>query len=221
MITTAAPVLSEVSGMLNEATVDTSSKRIGYFNRAVRKVLSMKKWGFEKRKRTLTLAAATQTYDLAAQFSDYNPLKGIISVWLGGEKIDSIDHDTKADITTPASQAFYLDPDNQTLGFRKDIVGDEVIEVWYYAHHTYITTSAEALTFNIPDEMIMAIAIYLKHLVHDGKRQRFDARNALLDFKEEIDVLRPMAATKKIKDRPRTVGNIFHYNGVKRVYANH
>lgn len=181
----------------------------------------MKKWGFEKRTGTLTLTASVQTYDLAVQFSDYNPLKGVISVWLGGAKIDSIDYDEKADVSEPASQRFYLDPDNQTIGFRKDIVGDEVIEVVYYAIHTYVSTSAEALTFSIPDEIGIAIVLYMKYLVHEGKRQRYDSRNALLDFKDSIDELRPMAATKKIKDRPRTVGNIFRYNRVRRVYGTH
>ncbi len=221
MVTSAAPVLTEVSQILNESTTDTGTKRLGYFNRSVKKVLSMKKWGFEKRKRTLTLTAGVQTYDLTAQFSDFNTLKGIISVWVGGKKIDSIDYDEKADVSAPATQKFYLEPGNETLGFRKTIVGNETIEVWYYANHTNISTSAEVLTFDIPDEMVLAIAIYIKFLVHDGKRQRFDARNALLDFKEEIDNLRPMAATKKIKDRPRTVGNIFKYNRVRRVYVNH
>lgn len=221
MITTAAPVLTELSGMLNESSADTSTKRIGYFNRSVRKVLSMKKWGFEKRTRQLTLTAGVQTYDLTAQFSDYNPLKGIISVWVNGAKIDSIDYDEKADVATPASQRCYLDPDNQTLGFRKEIAGDETILVLYYANHTYVTTNNEALTFDIPDDMVLAIALYMKHLVHEGKRQRYDSRNSLLDFKDEIDSLRPMAATKKMKDRPRTAPNIFRYNRIKRSYGTH
>lgn len=221
MITTPAPVLSELSGMLNESTTDTSSKRLGYFNRSVRKVLSVKKWGFEKRTRTLTLVAEIQTYDLTAQFIDYNPIKGIISVWVNGAKIDSIDYDEKADVATPASQKFYLDPDNQTIGFRKTIAGDEEIKVIYYANHTYVTAQGETLTFDIPDDMILPIALYMKHLVHEGKRQRYDSRNALIDFKEEIDSLRPMAGSKKIKDRPRTVGNIFRYNRVKRSYGTH
>lgn len=221
MITTAAPFLSETSNMLNEPTVDVGAKRISYFNRSVRKTLSMKKWGFEKRTRNLTLSAGVQTYDLTTQFSDYNPLKGLISVWLNGEKIDSIDYDQKADSNVTATQKFYLDPDNQTIGFRSTISGSEMIQIVYYAHHTSISSSTEALVFNIPDEMILPIALYMKHLVHEGKRQRYDSRNALLDFKEEIDNLRPMAASKKIKDRPKTVPNIFAYNRIQRRYANH
>lgn len=220
MITTPAAFLTETSNMLNESTVDNGTKRISYFNRSVRKVLSMKKWGFEKKKGTLTLSAGVQTYSLVTQFADYNPLKGIVSVWVNGQKIDSIDYDEKADVTSPATQKCYLEPDNETIGFRKEIDGTEVIEVLYYANHTAVTASTETLAFDIPDEMILPIALYMKHLVHEGKRQRYDSRNALLDFKEEIDNLRPMAASKKMKDRPRVVSNIFRYNRVRRSYGN-
>lgn len=180
----------------------------------------MKKWGFEKKKGTLTLSAGVQTYSLVTQFSDYNPLKGIVSVWVNGQKIDSVDYDEKADVTSPATQKCYLEPDNETIGFRKEIDGTEVIEVLYYAFHTPVTASTEILAFDIPDEMILPIALYMKHLVHEGKRQRYDSRNALIDFKEEIDNLRPMAASKKMKDRPRVVSNIFRYNRVRRSYGN-
>lgn len=220
MITTPAAFLTETSNMLNESTVDNGTKRISYFNRSVRKVLSMKKWGFEKKKGTLTLSAGVQTYSLTTLFSDYNPLKGIVSVWVNGQKIDSVDYDEKADITSPATQKCYLEPDNETIGFRKEIDGTEVIEVLYYANHTAVTASTETLAFDIPDEMILPIALYMKHLVHESKRQRYDSRNALIDFKEEIDNLRPMAASKKMKDRPRVVSNIFRYNRVRRSYGN-
>lgn len=221
MITTAQPILAETSQILNESTTDTSSKRIGYFNRSCKKVFSMYRWPWKKRKRTLTVEDGVQEYVLTTQFSDYDVNYGIDSVWVGGVKIGTINHDKKADIDNPDEQVFSLTPDKKSILFEKELDGTETVEIWYYAIHTYVSSANESLTVPIADDVSTAIALYMKHLVHEGKRQRYDSRNALLDFKEEIDTLRPVAASKKIKDAPRVMASPFAYLRHKRTYAPH
>ncbi len=221
MITTAQPVLAETSQILNESSTDTSSKRIGYFNRSVKKVFGVGKWPWRKKKGTLDTDNEVQEYVLTTEFSDYDVQGGIISVWVGGIKILPIDYDRKADVDNPATQKFYLTPDNRSIGFIKTFDGTEDVEIWYFALHTYISSAGESLTVTLPDDISTAIALYMKFLVHDGKRQRYDARNALLDFKEEIDTLRPKIMSSKIKDAPKTVAKLFSYLKHKRVYATH
>ena len=191
MITTAQPILAETSNILNESSTDTSTKRLSYFNRSCKKVFGIARWPWRKRKGTLDTDPGIQEYDLKTEFTDYDVQAGIESVWVGGEKILPMNYDRKADVDTPATQKFYLTPDNRSIGFIKALDGTETVEIWYYAIHTYISASGESLVISIPDDISTAVAQYMKFLVHDGKRQRYDARNALLDFKEEIHTLRP------------------------------
>jgi len=54
--------------------------------------------------------------------------------------------------------------------------------------------------------------------VHTAKRQRYDARNSLADFKEKIDGLRPQEASNKALNAPKTVPTVMQYYGIRRNY---
>jgi len=67
--------------------------------------------------------------------------------------------------------------------------------------------------------MLGAICLLMKAMVHGAKRQRYDERNALVDYKEEIEELVLQDASNKIKDLPQNVPTIFTYNKFNRTYS--
>jgi len=215
MITTPNDFLQELSDLLNEGTLDTSTKRVRYFNRAARRVKRVKKWSWNKIGGQLTLVAATQTYDLTSEFTNFNPQWGIFEVYLAGEKMTPIDYDRRLNTT---GDRFYLKPDGKTIGFTATIVGDEDIVVWYVPKHTNASAYNTTLDVSIPEDMLGPITLLMKSYVHGGKRQRADERNALLQYKEEIDEVVLQDAQHKIKDLPQNVPTILTYRGVRRTY---
>lgn len=218
MITTLLPILQAVSRKLKEITTDISSLRIGYSNDSVKFILSVYKWGWSRKKKDLTVHAAIQEYVLTTEITDYSPIRGIFEVYVAGKKIDPVPYNNKDSVSSSDKQYFYLMPDDVTIGFTKTITGTENIDIYYYAEWTDVADSTTTLSVSIPESMLELIALYTKYLIHDGKRQRFDARNALLDYKQALDTLIPQQGSGKIKDQPRRIYNFFSYLGFKRTY---
>lgn len=215
MITTALDFLQECSDLLNETTLDSSAKRIRFFNRACRHVKRLRKWSWNKIQGTMSLTVAVNTYDLTAQFPNYNPQWGIFEVYVGGSKITPSDYSNR---DRDSGNHFYLEPDSITIGFTWDIVGDEVITVWYTPRHTAVAASGTTLVPALPEDMLGPVALLMKSYVHGGKRQRVDERNTLLEFKEEIGEMVLQDASHKVKDAPYNLPTPMTYNRVKRSY---
>jgi hypothetical protein len=216
MITTPQEFLDETSAMLKEATTDVSNTRLRYFYRAARKVLSMAKFASTRKPFTLALTAGVQEYDLSLLISDFNPLWGIYEVYVNSEKIDPVDYPTRSQFSS--STRYYYKEDDKTLGFTKIIAGTETIIVYYYPRLVKPTAADTVLNISFPEDMLTSICLYMKHLVHEGKRQRYDSRNALLDFKEEMDTLRPQNASNKARGMPKIVPNIMTTSRFRRRY---
>lgn len=220
MITTPAPILEAVSGGLNESTTDTSSKRIIAFNRAMRKFLNYKKFKFAIVEGTLTLVSDTQKYNLLTEFADYDVARGIDEVWIGNDQIFPIDNQDKEIYTE--TQKFFLTNNGKSIEFTKTLDYDGTNPtIYYYAQHTNIDASTDTLNIPIPEAFQEALVLLVKHFVHDGKRQRNDARNALLDYKDEIKNVAMAEATPNAKHLKKKVVNPLQYRGIRRKYANH
>lgn len=215
MITTLNPILEAVSRKLKESSTDTSLLRIGYVNDAIRYVLGLYKWGWSIKRHQLNVLPNVQEYLLTSEISDYSPIRGIYEVYFGGTKIGPITYNAKSNIS---SLHFYLKPDNKTIGFTKKIDGTETIEIWYYPEWTDVNSTSTTFSVPIPPSMVELISLYVKYLVHEGKRQRYDSRNALLDFKQALDTLIPQSGSAKIKDQPKRLYNFFSYMGFRRRY---
>lgn len=220
MITTLLPILQATSRKLKESTVDISSLRIGYINDAIRYILGTYKWGWSRKKHDLDTDSGVQEYVLTTEITDYSTIRGIFEIYSGTEQLDPVPYNNKESISSSNNNYFYLKPDDVTIGFTLTLNGTEDIDIWYYAEWTDVLDSTSTLSISIPESIIELIALYVKYLIHDGKRQRFDARNALLDFKQTLDTLIPQQASGKIKNLPRRIYNFFSYMGFKRTYKN-
>lgn len=216
MITTAEPLLQELSEKLNETSTDTSTKRLGYFYESVRQLLNKYKWGWSIKPFTITLLANISEYNLSTLISDYSPSWGIDEVLVGGHVIDPVPFESRSSYSSDTR--FYITRDNKTLGFTRVLATTEVVVVNYYARIIRPAEHDDTLNISLPDDIGNAIVLYMKHLVHDGKRQRLDARNALTDWKEELDSLRPQEASQKAKYSPRTVPNVLAASKFRRTY---
>lgn len=216
MITTLSPILIETSYILNEGTTDTTAKRISFGNRAIRRVLQVRKWSWGKKDHTLTVIEGTQEYNLVDEISNYNPMWGVYEVYVGGEKIDPVEYSRRND---SSGNHFYIVPDTQTIGFTMDIDGTEDIVIWYYASWNNVSTTSENFDLTIPEQMLDAICLLIKSYVHDAKRQRYDARNALTDYKESIEELVLQDASNKAHDLPQVIPNVMEYHRARRTYS--
>ncbi len=203
LITTALPILTKVSARLNEKTVETGSQRLSFFNQAADHVVGYTKWDWAKKKVTLTLTSNQTEVDLESVISDYN------SMW--GLSDDESDYDDSVKIS--------LSRDNKTLNILQDVVAGTQLVLWYYQSHVDVISATADLNVPLPKEMTTALVLYIKHLVHDAKRQRNDARNAILDYQEVMEELVVQGASKKSSSKPKQIPHPL--SGFRRTYANH
>lgn len=220
MITTLEPILIEVSRMLGETSTDISTKRIGYVNRAFNYVVSQHKWSARRKEQILPLVAGTSTYDLTSSVNvtdgDYDTEAGIFEIYNGTTQIFPCDYSNRE--TNSTVELFTLTPDSKTLVFTKGISGTEDYHIWYYAKHTEPASYTTTLKLALPDSFKIPLSTYTKHLVHDGRRQRNDARNCILDVQEQLDDLRFSDAKHRIKGLPRNIPTVMGASRFRRTY---
>lgn len=186
MITTAEPILRRVSYQLGEETTDTSTVRINYFNEAYQYYLSLNRWSFKIKEYNLTTTSASE-YDLTSLINDYSQTDGVYEVRKsGGELIKPISYSDKDLPEYKTTQYYYITPDGKKIGFTSHKTG-EVINIKYFAVLNEISNATDTLNIPIPEAHIRPIISYIRFLVHERKRQRNDARNCILDFKEQLE----------------------------------
>lgn len=217
MITTPQKVLDAVSRRLNEAETDTSAKRLGIFNDAMHHILSMYKWEWARKLHSLAVTAGDEDYILTSVITDYDPTWGVYSVEVAGQ-VFPVEYDDRSFFL---SQHFTLEPDMKTMVFTKAFDANTTVPVWYYARHIDVDDPADVLNIPIPEAALTAVVLYMKHLIHDGKRQRNDARNAIIDFQEVIEDLALKNASSKARNQPRVRRNPLQFAGFQRKYASH
>lgn len=203
LITTAEPILIKASARLNEATVVATTNRLSYFNQAVDQVISYSKWPWAKKKGVITLTLNQTEVDLDSEFSDYNPSWGL----------DDAESDEDNAIKTSLSK------DNETLNILQNVAAGDQLTLWYYQSHIDVSDKTTVLNIGIPKDVARAVVLYIKHLVHDGKRQRNDARNAILDYQEVMEELVMQGASKKSASKPKRIPHPMA--NFKRTYATH
>lgn len=218
MITTPETILQKVSNDLREITTETGSRRVSFFNEAVKHVLGKFKWAWSRKIGTLDVDAGIQEYDLVTEFTDYSILRGVYEVYIDGAKITPSIKEKASEASESAKTYWYLDNDNKTIGFTTTLDGTEDIEITYYATHTDATAYNDTLNLPLPEEIGTLVGIYILFLEHRSKKQRNDARNAMIDFTDLLDDLRPQDASNKGKDLKKTIPPVMSYMGFRRTY---
>lgn len=221
MITTAEPILKKTSYQLGESSTDTSLKRLEFFFVAVKHTIDQHKWKWTIKNQTLPTVAGTQEYDLTNALiitgEDYNMENGISELYNGTVKLDPVLYQNRGNFSV--SDRFYLTPDNKTIGFTKSVTATDNYSLWYYATLKEVTSATTTLNIAIPENMSIAIVSYIKHLVHEYKRQRTDARNCIIDFKEQISELILLDASSKIKGMKKNIPTVTAFAKVNRNYS--
>lgn len=218
MITTPQKALNKVSAKLNELTTITSGQRFEFFNLSVQALLDYSKWKFAKKKHTLSVTTEAE-YDLTSEISDWNPLWGVDIIYVDGDQIFPVDYEDK-DLYTNTMK-FCFTPDEKSIYFTKELTGSETIEIWYFQRHVDVDETSDTLNVPLPEATLKGITLYMKHLVHDAKRQRNDARNAILDFQEAMEELTMQSASKKAKHSSKAIRSPLQHVGTVRNYAKH
>jgi len=208
-----------VSDRLNESTVETGSKRVRLINRAVKKVASDHKWSWRKTSQSISLVADTQEYDLA---SDFDYPSGIFEVWDGSNRLYPMDYEQAKDEDYDWEDLsdltyFYISPKERKIGIVPTPVSSGTLTVIYFAIPADNTTTSSEFTPSIPDEFADLVALWVKFLIHDSKRQRLDARNTVIDYREMLKDLRAKDVLRS-KANPRKRPKPFTYFGFKRTY---
>lgn len=182
MITTAQPILKQVSYELGESTPDYSASRINHFNTAYQYYLSLSKWSFKIKEYELT-TTGDKEYNLTTLVPDFSQADGIYEVRTSGDGklIKPIEYEDK-----DLEDGYYLTPDGKSIGFTSVSSGDKY-KIKYYAVLTPVSLETETLNIPIPEVHSQPISTYIQFLVFKRKRQRNDARNAILDFKDQLE----------------------------------
>ncbi len=220
MINTLEAVLIETSQMLNETSTDVSTKRIGFASRSFNYVVSQRKWTDRRKLQVLVVSAGIQEYDLTSSSNitdgDYDEQAGIYEVYDGNTKLDPCAYSNLNAL--PSSQYFSLSPDGKKIVFSKAITAAGTFNLWYYAKYIKPVSYTSTLTLKLPDSFLIPIATYTKHLVHDSRRQRTDARNCLLDVQEQLSDLVMADAKHRIKGLPKNIPSPMGASNFKRNY---
>ena len=203
MIQTARPILQQVSYELGEETTDASSARLSYFNKAVHFYFSKHPWKFRIKSYDLTLTTSKE-YDLTSLISDYDTTFGLYLVEdENGKQIEPIDFFDKNKTLTDVY--YYLTPNKKSIGFTS-VEADKIYKIYYYAVHINVSDADATLNIPIPEAHSKPIQTLILFHVYNRKRQRNDARNAMLDFKEELeDAIVSESKEKSIGNFPRVV----------------
>ena len=216
MITTAQPILDETSlVLLKESTPDYSLARLTAFKTALNKFLTEYKWSWSRLYVDINLASPETTYDMSS-LPAYNPSWGIDEVEMESKPLIPIDYNSRDQ--TYSSVRFYMSRDDSTINFTG--TPTSTVRVWYYSVQPTVPASeTDTLAMKISENAVHAIALLTQHFVHLGKRQRLDARNALLDYQQEINNLRPQAAANKARQGPRIIPPVMAFSGFRRRYT--
>lgn len=193
---------------------------MSYGNTSVKHILTELKWAWSRKYAILDIDAGVQEYDLTVKITDYSSVRGVYEVYVGGVKLTPIAYDRRENYAETDTQVYYITPDGKSIGFLKTLAGTEVVGIWYYATHTDVALYTTTLNISLPDEIGNLAAHYVKFLVHDGKRQRNDARNAMIDYTDLLDKIRPQDASTKAKDAPKQIPNVMAYHRFRRTYSN-
>lgn len=220
MITTIEPLLIEVSHMLGESTTDSSTSRIGFANRAINYIFQQYAWSFRRKKQTLTTTVNTQEYDLTDSSiitdGDYDPTFGIYQVWNGTAKLSPILFDNVDNYSS--NDSYSISPDGKKIIFTSPQTSATNYDLWYYAGYVSVASKTTPLKTSIPETFSIAICTYIRHLIHDRKRQRNDARNMLLDCQEQLSDLRMAQGKSKAQGLKRNIPTPLQYAGFRRSY---
>lgn len=204
MITTPEEILRSVSYSLGEATPDFSPARINFFNRAYQFYLGINTWSFKIKKYTLTTTSSDE-YDLTSLIPDYSQPDGVYAVKnSSGKLIEPVSFEDKDLPEYQNKQRYYITPDGKSIGFTTFTAGD-VFTIYYYAVLIKATSYNSSLNIPIPEMHKEPIVTYTEFLIHKRKRQRNDARNCMLDFKDQLEEIKPKdAKLKSIGFLPKT-----------------
>lgn len=212
MLTTAQPFLQAVSNELGESSINTDSVRIGYFNRSVEEFFSKHPFKFRIKKYDLNSTGAGE-YDLISLISDYDVSHGVYMVENSNGKVfEPIDYSERKYFDNPDVESFtykyYLTPNRKSVGFPVDTSGS-VYVIHYYAIHTNVSDPSTTLTVSIPEYCLRPITTLMLYRVYQRKRQRYDARNMLLDFKEQLEeAIFADSKSNKIGFIPKTIPSV-------------
>lgn len=217
MITTLQAIANKVSyDHLKESSVVTNTQRISALVSGVRMLLDEAKFPWARKEYTLVLSAGIQEYNLTTLLSDYDIDWGLYMVTRDGAELSPCDYALKS---STSNNRYYLSPDNKTIGFTKEILGTEEVIVWYYQTLTIPASVSATLNLSIPESALEAIACASTYYVHLGKRQRYDATNALKDYQVAKEKIVQKKASNKARNFPKTVPNIMAYHKVQRTYS--
>lgn len=216
MITTAKPILDEVSlVLLKEPTSDYSTARLTAFKSALDKFLTEYKWKWSILTQDFTLTSPTKSYDMSA-LPTYNPSWGMDEIWVGEVLVLPIDYTERFD--TFSDLRYYMSRDNMTLYFTE--TPDDEVNAGYYGGQSVVPSSeSTSLDIKISPSAQHALALLTQHFVHLGKRQRLDARNALLDYQQEVNNLRPQEGSKKGRHAHKKFQNVMTATSFRRTYT--
>lgn len=220
MMTTIEPLLIEVSQLLGETTTDISTARIGMCNRAIRHTFEQYSWSFRRKPLALTTTVNVQEYDLTSALivtdNDYDSEFGVYEIWNGTTKIEPIFPENKQNFSS--ADSYYLSPDNKKINFTLPQTSANTYTVYYYSRHVDVASKTTILKTYIPENFMVPICTYIRHLVHDRKRQRNDARNMILDFQEQISDLKMSQTKSKARGLKKNVSSPLQYVNFKRKY---
>lgn len=173
--------LSDLSKELGESTTNTAARRIQHYNDAVIDFAGERRWKFlVKENTTLTTAVGDQDYAIpVAVLADWRTPGAIKEITLGSDTIPikPIDWEERGDPRYAGGNFFYINPEETTLYFKKEITATETIHIHYYYIPERIEDTEDVDTFPIPERyrkivgtLAAAYAQWGRYLEQQGNR---------------------------------------------------
>lgn len=210
-------VCQAVSDELFESSLDSSSGRIRKINRGVLRATLDGRWKWRRTKDTITTVVDKAAYSLPSSF-DYPG--GMYEVWDGNTQIfpDDYDNLNSKDWAGIKNLEYYaISPYKEEIILYPTPSSVEDITLIHYAIPPKITSTSSEWSPSIPRKFLRLVVLATKYLIHRGKRQRNDARNTILEYKEVLKEMRTRNAGKS-KGNQNRIEKAFSFLGFNRSY---
>lgn len=209
--------LSDLSRELGETTTDTSTPRVNHYNDAVMQFFNERKWPFAVKKDTsLVTIADTETYNIP--MTDWRTPGGVKLIQIGSTDYKPIEYDDRANSNYNQGNYFYINPENTTITFLKDITtAGTTITIYYYAIPTRQTDTSTGTFALLPDRYRKTVAYLAANFVLRGRHMNGEANDRLKLYTRDVQNA-SLQQSERTTNLPRTFGMFTKWAGFKRRY---
>jgi hypothetical protein len=214
--------LSDLSKELGETTTNSTARRVGHYGDAVVEFANAHKWPFlVKKSTTLVTIANTKVYAIpAGVLAEMRKPGGIKAIYVGSgvDAFLPIDYDQRGAASLQGKQFFYLDLEETSIGFIKDLgAAGQTITLYYYYIPARITDTADVVGYPIPERYRKIVATLAAAYVQWSRYLESQGNRLFNVYQRMLGEVSGQQAERNT-GKPKRLQHPLEYRGFRRTY---